>query len=66
MTKAAHEAKDLRRRLEWTQLALAKFCEVAVGTVSRWEQGKPAMPGAVRKLLLLELERRRRPMRPRR
>lgn len=55
-----HAAKELRRRLEWTQVAMAKFLEVEEGTVGRWERGETKMPPATRKLLERELATRRR------
>jgi len=34
-----HDVRTLRRRLGWTQRALAAALNVTVTTVARWEQG---------------------------
>lgn len=49
--------KNIRSQLGWTQADLAKYMNVSVATVARWEIGVRS-PNEVHKRILIELENR--------
>jgi transcriptional regulator with XRE-family HTH domain len=50
---AAHELKQLRTLLGWSQARLAQELGVSRNTVNRWEMGLYAIPALVEKYLRL-------------
>jgi len=48
--------KAARKKMGYTQPALASWLETSVGTVRDWEQGRYPVPGAVKKLLRIVIK----------